>query len=108
MAFARGDVMAFERLKARLRDIGKNGVVPQGAYAAAARNVKAIYLADSVSARGNTPYTPTDVQCRADSLGITLTAPEWSMEIARREGQPAKWREGVAAVIRASLAKAGA
>lgn len=100
--------MAFERLKARLRDIGKNGVVPRGAYAAAARAVKAIYLADSVSARGNTPYTPTDVQCRADSLGVTLTAPEWSMKIAHREKQPAKWREAVAREVRAVLAKAGA
>ncbi len=100
--------MAFERLKARLADIGKNGVVPRGAYAAAAREVKAIYLADSVSARGNTPYTPTDVQARADSLGVTLTAPEWSMAIARREGQPSKWREAIASRVREALGKAGA
>jgi hypothetical protein len=100
--------MAFERLKARQRDIERNGVVPRSAYAAAAREVKATYLADSVSERGNTPYTPTDVQCRADSLGVTLTAPEWSMKIARRENQPAKWREIIRRHTRAALRKAGA
>lgn len=93
--------MAFERIKARLRDVQRG--IPSGAISRAAREVKAQYLADSVSKRGNTPYTPTDVQARADSLGVTVTAPEWSMAIARREGQPATWREIVARTIRDAM-----
>ncbi len=90
--------MAFEKLKARL-DAFKRGI-PDGAMGAAAREIKAVYLVDSVSKRGNTPYTPVDVQARGDSTGVRVTAPDWSLAIANREGQPAKWREIIARTIR--------
>lgn len=95
--------MAFEKLRARLADLRKG--IPAGTMGAAAREVKAQYLADSVSARGNTPYTPTDVQARGDSTGVRVTAPEWSMKIAHREGQPATWRAILARHVRERLAR---
>lgn len=95
---AGGALMAFEKINARLAELQKG--IPDGTFGVAAQRVKARYLADSVSARGNTPYTPTDVQARGDSTGVRVTAPEWSMRIAHREGQPAVWGEIISETIR--------
>ena len=75
----------FESTKARLEELSRG--VPLRAYAEIAREVESQYRAD---ATGHTGYVPP-VSVEVSSAGLTVRAPEWSLELAREKGQPEKW-----------------
>jgi hypothetical protein len=68
------------------------------------------YRADSISQRGNVPFTNSDgsaksVEVRVEDKDVRVSGPDWSMSIAHDRGQPDEWLGIIQNGIREALAK---
>jgi hypothetical protein len=68
------------------------------------------YRTDSISHRGNVPFTNSDgsaksIEVRVEGEDVRVSGPDWSMAIAHDRGQPDEWLGIIQNGIREALAK---
>lgn len=96
----------FESTRAKIEALRQAG--PR-ACAIAAPRIEAQLRADATTKRGNVPsfgkMGDVPIVARAGDDSVSLSAPSWVHEQARKRGQPATWAEILATATREELAR---